>query len=136
MPANTTIMVVEDDVNCRSALAEILRLWGYKPETACDGVEALRKLTSARPTIIISDLQMPGMGGVELIKAVHRSAPQISCIVVSATGGPEKAAPLNGLGIVDYLEKPLDLNRLRQDLQRCLEASMPSENNPSAVGRR
>jgi DNA-binding NtrC family response regulator len=131
MPANARIMVVEDDANSRSALAELLRLWGYQPETACDGTEALHKLTATHPTIIISDLQMPGLSGVELIKALRRSAPQVRCIVVTGTDSAEKAALLNGLDIVDCLEKPLDPRRLRQGLQRCIEAGKRSVDNPS-----
>jgi DNA-binding NtrC family response regulator len=135
MPAKTSIMIVEDDAESRSALAELLRLWGYDAQTACDGVEALDKLTSARPKIIISDFQVPGLSGVELIKAVRRSAPQVSYIVVTAIVGAEKAGFLSGLDIVDCLEKPLDLRRLRQDLQRCLETERPSGDGPFERGQ-
>ena len=135
MPDKTSIMIVEDHDESRSALAELLRLWGYDTETACDGFEALNKLTLARPKIIISDLQMPGLSGVELIEAVHRRTPQVSYIVVTAIVGAEKMALQSGLGIVDCLEKPLDLHRLREDLQRCLEAARLSDDDSSECGR-
>lgn len=122
MQANQKIMVVEDDANCRSGLAELLRVWGYQPETASDGIEALRKFHMTRPTAIISDLQMPGLSGIELIKAVRRSAPRVCCILV--TGDPsDKAEVLTGLGIADCLHKPLDPQRLRRDLQKWFDSS-------------
>jgi len=127
MQANKRIMVVEDDASSRSALAELLRNWGYQPETASNGLEALIKLTTTRPTVVISDLQMPGLSGLELIKAMRRSAPQIRCIVVTADR--EKAVLAHGLGVVDCLEKPLDAQRLRQDLQRCVNPG--ASENPS-----
>jgi DNA-binding NtrC family response regulator len=122
MPADATIMVIEDDPNSRSALAELLRIWGYQPEIASDGFEALHKLTATSPTIVISDLQMPGLSGVELIEAVRRTAPQASCIVVTGGDAVEKAALVKGMGVVDCLEKPLDPQRLRRDLQKCQES--------------
>ena len=128
MQAIDRVMVVEDDANCRSALAELLRVWGYQPETASDGIEALHKFHMMQPTAIISDLQMPGLSGIELFKAVRRSAPRVCCILV--TGDPsDKAEVLSGLGIADCLHKPLDPQRLRQDLQNWIEAS--AENSPS-----
>jgi len=117
-------MVVEDDENSRSALAELLRMWGYQPETASNGFEALQKLPVMRPTVVISDLQMPGLNGLDLIRAVRRRAPQTRCIIV--TGDREKAAQVHGLGVVDCLEKPLDPQRLRNDLQRCFQTDKSS----------
>ena len=120
--ANDRVMVVEDDADCRSALADLLRVWGYHPETASDGLEALHKFHMIRPTAIISDLQMPGLDGIELFKAVRRSAPRVCYILV--TGDPsEKTEVLSGLGIADCLHKPLDPQRLRQDLQNWVGSS-------------
>ena len=119
---NERIMVVEDDADCRSALADLLRVWGYQPETASDGLEALHKFHVTRPTAIISDLQMPGLDGIELFKAVRRSAPRVCCILV--TGDPsEEVELLSGLGIADCLHKPLDPQRLRQDLEKWVDSS-------------
>ena|SRR5579863_5388821 len=130
MAANEKIMVVEDDVNCRLALAELLRIWGYQPETASNGLEALEKLTATRPVVVISDLQMPGLSGIELIKAVRRTAPQVRCILLTAADNIQKAALVKGLGVVDCLEKPLDPKRLRRDLQKCVGPRV-SKKNPS-----
>jgi DNA-binding NtrC family response regulator len=121
MPKSTTVMVVEDDHTARDALAELIRIWGYQPETASDGLEALEKLRDSHPRVLISDLQMPRMGGVELLKALQKIAPDISCIVLTGEGNTEKAALARAAGAVDLLEKPIDARRLRHDLQRCLK---------------
>lgn len=120
MAVNERIMVVEDDANSRLALAELLRIWGYQAETASNGLEALQKLTATRPMVVISDLQMPGLSGIDLIKAVRRTAPQVSCILLTGADNIQKGALVKGLGIVDCLEKPLDPKRLRRDLQKCM----------------
>lgn len=115
------VLVVEDDPSAREGLAELIRTWGYRPETASDGVEALEKLRDSHPVVLISDLQMPRMGGMELLEAVRMSAPDVRCIVLTSEGDPEKAAVLRAAGAVDLLEKPVDVRTLRQDLQRCLK---------------
>jgi DNA-binding NtrC family response regulator len=119
--AKVRVMIVEDDRVAREALAELIRLWGYRPETASDGVEALEKLRDSHPIVLISDLQMPRMGGVELLRALRKAAPDISCIVLTSEGGADKAAVVRAAGAIDLLEKPVDARRLRRDLQRCLK---------------
>src|SRR5690242_3873570 len=123
MPQNADgkVMVVEDDRVAREALAELIRLWGYRPETASDGVEALEKLGDSHPIALISDLQMPRMGGIELLKALRRNAPDINCIVLTSEGGADNAANARAAGAVEVLEKPIDVRKLRRNLQRCLQ---------------
>ena len=117
------VLVVEDDRSAREGLAELIRVWGYRPETASDGVEALEKLRDSHPVVLISDLHMPRMGGVELLQAVRTRAPNVSCILLTSERDAEKAAVLRTTGAVDLLEKPVDVRTLRQDLQRCFKRS-------------
>ena len=62
MAMSTKVLVVDDDATTRGALAQLLQMWGYQPETASDGIEALEKARSSCPLIVISDLRMPRMG--------------------------------------------------------------------------
>lgn len=133
MAENTTIMIVEDDAVLRQALAELLHIWGYEAETASDGIEALEKILSCPPAIVISDLAMPRMGGLELLQALHTRFPNISCIILTAEGTPERAMQAARLGVIDFLEKPLDPARLRLDLRLCMDHSKPSALEPSAL---
>ncbi len=112
------VMVVEDNEIARVTLAELLRYWGYETETACDGLEALGKMPSFHPGVVISDLQMPRMGGRELLEAL-RGIPDVDCIIITGCDAPEKAGAVTAMGAIDYLEKPVDLERLQTDLQRC-----------------
>ena len=68
MPKAGRILVVDDEVNARTALAELLREEGYDLETAADAFKALGKYESFAPHIVITDLKMPGMSGIELVK--------------------------------------------------------------------
>jgi len=115
---NARVLIVEDSEIQRTTLADLVRLWGYDTETASDGFEALEKMPSFRPRVIISDLHMPRMGGIELLEVLRSRVPDVDCIIVTGYGTLEKAEAVSALGAVDYLEKPVDLERLRADLQR------------------
>lgn len=137
MPAGTRVIVVDDDAITRGALAQLLQIWGYHTETASDGMEALEKVRSSRPMIVISDLRMPRMGGMEFLRALRSGSPDVRCIIITADGSWETAAQARTLGVVDLLEKPVDLQRLQLDLKRCLELSgSPSVASPLAKGGR
>lgn len=126
MPESPRVMVVEDDHTARDALAELIRIWGYQPETASDGLEALEKMRHSHPGVLISDLQMPRMGGIELLETLQKTAPEIRCIVLTGEGSTEKAVLARAAGAVDLLEKPIDAGRLRRDLQRCFRRGSAS----------
>ena len=116
MFGNAKVLIVEDSEIQRTTLADLVRLWGYDTETASDGFEALEKIRLSRPRVVISDLQMPRMGGIELLKVLRSSVAGVSCIVVTGYGSLEKATA-TALGATDYLEKPVDLEKLRADLR-------------------
>ncbi|HEX5484175.1 MAG TPA: response regulator [Terriglobia bacterium] len=125
MAQKATVMVVEDDAVLRRALAELLQIWGYEAETASDGLEALDKIRACPPVVVISDLLMPRMGGIELLQALRVAVPNVSCIILTAAGSPENAVQAVCLGAVDFIEKPLDPERLRSDLRMCFAHSEP-----------
>src|SRR5262249_30871984 len=88
---NAKVLIVEDSESQRTTLAELVRLWGYDTETASDGLEDLEKMPLFRPRIVISDLQMPRMGGIELLEVLRSRVPDVDCIIVTGYGTPEKA---------------------------------------------
>ena len=65
------ILVVEDDPHARQGLADLLSAWGYETETAGDGAEALEKIAAFNPAVVISDLRMPQVTGMELLRQLH-----------------------------------------------------------------
>jgi DNA-binding NtrC family response regulator len=114
-------LIVEDDAHERQGLADLLSLWGYETETARDGSEAVEKVSTFNPDVVISDLRMPRMTGMELLREVHEKQPGLSFIMLTGQGSIEEAVEATKLGAFNFLEKPLDGKRLQVELRNCLE---------------
>jgi CheY-like chemotaxis protein len=80
------VLIVEDDPATRSGLTELVRAWGFTADEAADGAEALEKVTAFRPSIIVTDLVMPRMSGIELLKALQPEIENIKVILLTAQG--------------------------------------------------
>jgi DNA-binding NtrC family response regulator len=115
------VLIVEDDPATRSGLAELVQAWGFQTDEAPDGEEAMRKVTTFRPAIIVSDLVMPRMGGLDLLKALHDQLSDITFILLTAQGTVESAVGAIKDGAYDYLSKPVDPQRLRILLEKAVE---------------
>ena len=115
------ILIVDDEANARAALSEILRDDGYATETAADGFKALGKLADFYPDVILTDLKMPGMGGLELMEKARQAAPQAVVVVMTAFGTISNAVEAVKRGAENYLTKPLDLNALGVVVERAVE---------------
>src|ERR1022692_409479 len=111
------ILIVEDEENERSGLAELVSSWGFRVETARDGAEGLEKATQWSPSIVVTDLKMPRMGGIELLGHLAEQATTIAVILVTAQGTIDSAVQAMRMGAYDYITKPIDTNRLRTILQ-------------------
>jgi DNA-binding NtrC family response regulator len=111
------ILIVEDEANERTGLAELISSWGYRTETAEDGVEGLQKAEQTAPAIVITDLKMPRMGGIDLLKKLGEQSQDMAVILVTAQGTIDSAVEAMRLGAYDYITKPIDTQRLRSMLQ-------------------
>jgi DNA-binding NtrC family response regulator len=98
-----------------------VQAWGFQTEEASDGEEGLRKVTSFRPAIIVSDLVMPRMGGHELLRTLKDQLSDLTFILLTAQGTIESAVEAIKDGAYDYLSKPVDPQRLRILLQKAVE---------------
>jgi DNA-binding NtrC family response regulator len=119
--AKGSVLIVDDEANARTALAELLRDEGYRVETAADGFKALGKLEDFSPDLVLTDLKMPGMAGVELLDKVREIDEEIVVIVMTAFGAVETAVEAMRKGAADYLTKPLNTAELFLVLARELE---------------
>ena len=119
--AKARILVVDDEANARSALAEILKDEGYSVETAGDGFKATSKLDEFEPQIVLTDLKMPGMDGVELLRKVKSHDAELPVVLMTAFGAVETAVSAMREGATDYLVKPLNTDELLMVLDRALE---------------
>jgi DNA-binding NtrC family response regulator len=115
------VLIVEDDPATRSGLAELVQAWGFLTDEAADGEEAMRKVTTFRPAIIVSDLVMPRMGGADLLRALKDQLSDITLILLTAQGTVDSAVEAIKEGAYDYLSKPVDPQRLQILLQKAVE---------------
>jgi DNA-binding NtrC family response regulator len=107
-----SILVVDDEANARNALSEILTEERYGVEMAADGFNALEKLGHFTPDVVLTDLKMPGMDGLELMKTIRANYPGISVIVMTAFGDVDTATAVMAHGASEYLTKPVDIDEL------------------------
>src|SRR4029079_2156879 len=111
----------EADRAARGGLTELVRAWGFLAEAAADGEEGLEKVSSFRPSIVVTDLVMPRRTGLELLEALRDIDPTIAVILLTAQGTVEPAVEAIRNGAYDYLTKPVDPQRLRILLDKAAE---------------
>src|SRR5207253_9602363 len=110
-------LIVEGEENERTGLAELVSAWGYRAETASDGLEGLEKISTWSPSIIVTDLKMPRMTGMELLERLAGDSQTVAVIVVTAQGTIDSAVQAMRMGAYDYVTKPIDTGRLRTIMQ-------------------
>jgi DNA-binding NtrC family response regulator len=121
------VLIVEDDAPTRRGLAELVRTWGFATEAAADGEEALKLVTSFRPAIVITDLFMPRITGLQLLKALKDE--DVKVVLLTAQGSVESAVEAVKDGAEDYLTKPVDPQKLKLLLQRIAEMNAQKREN-------
>ena len=83
------VLIVEDEPNARTGLAELVASWGYRTDVAGDGLEGLEKIQQWAPSIVITDLRMPRMDGLELLDRISELQTKVAVIMVTAQGSIE-----------------------------------------------
>ena len=104
-------------MHARSGLTELVESWGYRAECAADGMEGLEKAIAWAPAIIVTDLKMPRMDGMELLNRIGELPQRISVVMLTAQGSIESAVDAMRMGAYDYIPKPVDPARLKNILQ-------------------
>jgi two-component system response regulator AtoC len=118
---NRSLLIVDDDARIRSSLSRSLRDVSESIETAASGEEALGRIRDSRPDIVLSDVKMPGMDGVALLRLLRERAHEIDVILMTAFDDLPLVATAMREGAVDFLVKPLDLHQLRRLIERVYE---------------
>ncbi|MCX5796058.1 MAG: response regulator [Elusimicrobia bacterium] len=106
------VLVIDDDVNVRDTLKPFLEGKGYEVSTAKDGEDALRIMRSSRPRMILLDVKMPKMNGVEALQAIRRINTQVPILMITGQDDLETVRECMRLGAFDYMIKPLNLEYL------------------------
>jgi DNA-binding NtrC family response regulator len=108
----TKILIVDDDVDALELMEELFDSKGYDPLTASNGIEALNLVRDEDPDMVISDIRMPDMDGMQLLEELSKRHPQIPVIMVTAHGTIEAAVEAIKMGAKDYILKPLRLDEI------------------------
>jgi len=107
-------MVVDDEPEVRQLLGDFLLSRGYEVVLANDGLAAISQLDVNKPDLVLLDVAMPGMDGVETLRQISAIAPAVRVIMVTANTDISLTSKLLALGAVDYIPKPFDLDYLEQ----------------------
>src|SRR6187397_857958 len=116
-----SILVIDDEKAIRNTLSEILSYEGYKIEEAADGEEGLKKFGNATYDVVLCDIKMPKMDGIEFLEKARQINGDIPIIVISGHGNIETAVEAVKKGAFDYISKPPDLNRMLITLRNALD---------------
>lgn len=122
------ILIVDDERAIRSTLKEILEFEGYAVDEAEDGIRGLDQLGKTKYDVVLCDIKMPGMDGIELLERAMELVPDTPFIMISAHGTIDTAVEATKKGAYDFLQKPPDLNRLLISVRNALDkASLVTE---------
>jgi DNA-binding response OmpR family regulator len=115
------VLIVEDDVVMRAALRSILRKDGYEVDAAESGEEALVLLRDADYDLLITDLRLPGISGLDVLRTVKETGANIGMIMITAYASADSAVMAMKAGADDYLPKPFELPEIRLAVRKVLE---------------
>jgi DNA-binding NtrC family response regulator len=114
------VLVVDDDADLRALLEEFLVGRGHRVRSESDATSALRAIVSRAPAVVLLDIEMPGLRGVDALPAIRALAPATAVIMISGVDDADLAKQALARGAFDYIVKPPDLNYLAQSLQAAI----------------
>ena len=116
------VLLVDDETEFVSALAERLNLRGFEAQSAVSGVEALRKIDASPPDVVLLDVLMPGMSGLEVLKQIKKDHPQVQVILLTGRGSWDGIQGVRE-GAYDCLMKPIQIEELMQVMTEAVEGN-------------
>ena len=117
----SNILIIDDEKAIRKTLIEILSFEGYKIDEAGDGVEGLAKFSEKKYDVVLCDIKMPKMDGIEFLEKAKLQDPEVSIVIISGHGDIDTAVDAVKKGAYDYISKPPDLNRLLITIRNAAE---------------
>jgi DNA-binding NtrC family response regulator len=122
----TRILVIDDDPDVRDYLEAVVSRWGYSASGVGAAEHAFRHLDEIPPDLILLDLLLPGMNGVEALHRFKQRLPDVPVVMVSGHGPAREIAECMRGGASDFLRKPVEPDQLRLAVQRALEGREPT----------
>jgi two-component system, NtrC family, nitrogen regulation response regulator NtrX len=127
--ANPSVLVVDDEPSIRRTLREILEYEAYEVDAAEDGEEALAKIRERGYDVVLLDIKMPKLDGMELLSIIRSEVPELPVVMISGHATIETAVEATKLGAFDFIEKPPDLNRLLLTVRNALDRGVLETEN-------
>ena len=115
------VLIVDDEEELVTTIAERLQIRGIQAQTATDGENALQMIEADPPQVVVLDVMMPGMGGIEVLQRMKAQNLKIPVILLTGYGSTEQGMEGMKLGAFDYLMKPCDLNNLISKIQEAVQ---------------
>ena len=122
-PNTETILLVDDEKELLRVNSRLLTTLGYQVLSAESGQEALDLLHNHDVDLVVLDMLMPGMDGVETLRRIRQIRPDQKVVILSAFAEPEKVEEVKKLGVLDYLKKPLSLQTMTATLRSALDGN-------------
>jgi DNA-binding response OmpR family regulator len=126
--AGIKVLLVDDEQTFVQTLSERLQMRDLQNETVYDGEQALRFVDNKEPDVMVLDLKMPGIKGMEVLRRVRKKFPAIQVIILTASGTKLDEAESRKLGVFDFLKKPVEtdflLGRIKEAYRKKIEKSM------------
>jgi len=119
--AQRTILVADDDASIRSLLKQLLSDEGYSVVEATTGTEVVEKVKDTNPDLVIMDVRMPELDGIEALSKLKVSSPKTSVLIMTAFGSSNNAIRAMELGAFDYITKPFELDKISHTVRRVIE---------------
>src|SRR5687768_6439696 len=129
------VLVVDDEANLRKVLAAMLRRVGYDVTVAENGEQGLAEFQKNGADVVITDLVMPKLGGLELLKTLNANSPDVPVIIITAHGTVDSAVEAIKLGAFDYITKPFDQSELTQVIDKAARTHAASKTSVKADGK-
>jgi DNA-binding response OmpR family regulator len=108
----TTVLLVDDEKEFVDTLAERIGIRSFCPQVAYSGEQALEMINDTVPDVMVLDLKMPGMGGVDVLARVKAAYPDVSVIILTGHGDKKDQVLVEGMGASGYFQKPVDIDLL------------------------
>ncbi|WHZ14702.1 MAG: Flagellar two-component response regulator FleR [Nitrospira sp.] len=127
------VLIVDDEPSMRTALSETIRRLGYQARSASDGMDAVEQVERLKPWLVVTDLKMPRLNGLDLVKEIKQKAPHTFMILMTAYGTVETAVEAMKYGADDYILKPFSTDLLERVIVNLQATTVPDEQEGPAT---
>ena len=121
------ILLIDDEEAFVTTLQERLEMRGFSPRVATDGLTGLEMIAAAPPDVVVLDLRMPGLSGVEVLRRIRKQWPCLPVIMLSGHGSDQDFETCLSLGAALYHKKPLDIDVLLESIRTVTQGNVPFE---------